>query len=326
MREEVSDSDLLRVAYDDERLRRELCRSSGKEWPQLLGALKSGPTHPSADSAIEWIKQLVYESRDTVATLTAKQDCGEYAICIYGFDQLCSIRALDFGQQGPFLSHDDAINFALDNWSEFLVSNEVELHRFPSSRAAVRALAAKEKRKAKKAPLVRYKLDFHEYSKVGRDKYYRYPRRPSEEGPPLSGSQLANSLVNYVGTISSELIEQLNATGWDEVISKVNRIAAQRKKQYEMAGAKNRAAFTNEVCKFFRAFLKGKDSNDPDTLDAAARAWVWRDFNIPENHPDYEDHAGAIQRHARQRHYGALNAYLAERSRKSIRRSPGVGI
>ena len=309
MEQEISDSDLLRVAYDDELFRKQLRLESGKEWPQLMAALKSGPEHPSAKSAVEWIKEIVNESRDEIATMIAKQDFGEYRIFIFGFDQLCSIWVPDFGTHGPFLSHDDAISFAEGEWSEFLTSNEVTLHRLPASRSADKTAKARARRAVKTTPLVRYRLEYYEYSRVGVDKYFRHPRRQSEIGPPISGSQLAESLVSYVGGISEELRGQLQATGWDQLISKIDRVVERKRKTYEAEIVKSNAGFTKVVVKFFDKFLDGRDNKDVNLLDAAARAWVWRGFDLAKDHPEYEDRAGAIQRHARQRYYEALNAY-----------------
>jgi len=309
MEEETSDSELLRVAYDDELLRKELRRQSGKEWPQLLAALKSGHEHPSSKSAVEWIKQILDECRNEITTMIAKQDFGEYPICIFGFDQLCSIWIPEFGTRGPFLSHDEAIKYAQSAWSEFLTSDEVTLHRFPASRSANKAAKARARRAVKKTLPVRYRLEHHEYSRVGIDKYLRHPRRQSEIGPPISGSQLAESLVSKIGEISEELRGQIEATGWSQLISKIDRVAAHKRKKYEAEISKSNAALNKAVVKFFNEFLDGQDKNDAKLLDAAASAWVWRDFNLAEDHPDYEDRAGAVQRYARQRHYEALNAY-----------------
>jgi hypothetical protein len=310
MNQEISDTDLLRVAYDDELFRKELRRQSGKEWRQLLAALKSGTEHPSAKVAVEWIKQIVDESRDEIATFIAKQDFGEYPICVFGFDQLCSIWVPEFDSHGPFLSHDDAIGFVQSEWSEFLISDEVTLNRFPGSRSADKAAMARARRAVKKTPLVRYHLEHHEYSRVGTDKYLRHPRRQSEVGPPISGTQLAGLLVTKNGGISEELRGQLQATGWDQLISKIDRVVERKRKKYEAETAKSNAAFTKAVVKFFDEFLDGRDNKDANLLDAAARAWVWRGFDLAEDHPDYEDRAGGIQRYARQRHYEALHSYI----------------
>ena len=325
MDQETSDSELLRVAYDDELCRKELRRQSGKEWPQLLAALKSGHEHPSAASAIEWIKQIVDECRNEITTMIAKQDFGEYPICIFGFDQLCSIWVPEFGTRGPFLSHDEAIKYAQSAWSEFLTSDEVTLHRFPASRSADKAAKARARRAVKKTLPVRYRLEHHEYSRVGVDKYLRHPRRQSEIGPPLSGNQLAESLVSKIGEISEQLRGQLQATGWSHVVSKVDRIAVQKRKKYEADNEKSYAAVTKAVVKFFDEFLDGQDKNDAILLDSAASAWVWRGFDLAEDHPDYEDRAGAIQRYARQRHYEALNAYRESKQKLSVKKRISSG-
>ena len=313
MNDEISNSELLRVAYDDELLRKELRRQSGKEWPQLLAALKSGPKHPSAELAVGWIKQIVGESREKIATLIAEQDCGEYLIYIFGFDQICSIWVPEFGSQGPFLSHDDAINFALDSWSEFLTSDEIELHRGPSSRAEVKAAKERAKRDANKAPVVKFRIDFYEYSKVGRNKYYRHPRRIYEQAPPFTAHQLASSLVNKIGSNSKELMAQIVATGWDDLILQFNRVSEKRIKKYQMDAAKGRALFAKSIVKFFDNFLQGKNNRDAEALDSAAHAWVWRNLTVTKDHPEYEDRAGAIQRYGRQMHREALGAYLTEK-------------
>jgi len=309
MKQEFSDADLLRVAYDDELFMKQLRVQSGKEWPQLLAALKSGPEHPSAKSAVEWITQIVNESRYEIATMVAQQDFGEYQIYVYGFDQLCSIWAPEFDTYGPFLSHDDAISFAKDEWSEFLKSNEVMLHRPTTSRSAAKSKKAIPKGTIRSKPLVRFRLETHEYSRVAADKYLRHPSRQSEITPPISGTQLAESLVSKFGEFSNELKSQLEATGWQDLISKIDRIAKRKRKKFDVEIAKSNATFTKEVVKFFNEFLDGRDNKDANLLDAAARAWVWRGFDLAKDHPDYEDRAGAIQRYARQRHYEALNAY-----------------
>ena len=309
MKQEISDSDLLRVASDDERFMKQLHLQSGKEWPQLLAALKSGPTHPSAKSAVEWITQIVNESRDEIATMVAKQDLGEYQIYVYGFDELCSIWAPEFDTQGPFLSHDDAISFAKDEWSEFLKSDEVVLHRVTNSRSAAKSEKAKARGANKSTPTVQFRLESHEYSRVGVDQYLRHPNQQSEIASPISGTQLAESLVSKFGELSKEIKSQLEATGWQDLIFKIDRIAKRKRKKYDTEIAKSNAAFTKEVVKFFNEFLGGRDNKDANLLDAAARAWVWRGFDLAEDHPDYEDRAGAIQRYARQRHYEALKAY-----------------
>lgn len=317
MRNDHSDADLLRVAYDDERLRKELCRSVGKEWPQIRTALKLGPSHPAAESAVDWIKQILHESRDSIATLTAKGDHGEYPICVFGFDQLCTVWVPEFDQQGLFLSHDDAIDYACNTWSEFLTDDAVLLDRFPASRAADQRAKKRAKVKALQTPLARFPIETHEYSKVGRDKYLRHPRRQYEVGPPFTGNQLAQSLVNVIGSNLVDLQKQLKATGWEDLILKVERIAAQRMKRHETEEAKGRAQFTKAVVKFFDNFLQDKNSTDAALLDAAAHAWVWKGFDLDENHPDYEDRAGGILRYARQLHYEALNAYLAAKSKNN---------
>ncbi len=309
MKQEFSDADLLRVAYDDELFLKQLRIQSGKEWPQLLAALKSGPAHPSAKSAVEWITQIVNESRYEIATMVAQQDFGEYQIYVYGFDQLCSIWAPEFDTQGPFLSHYDAISFAKDEWSEFLKSNEVMLHRATTSRSAAKSEKARARGAIKSAPSVRFRLESHEFSRVGFDKYLRHPNRQSEITPPISGTQLAESLVSKFGELSKELKSQLEATGWEELIPKIDRIAKRKRKKYDVEIAKSNAAFTKEIVKFFNEFLDGRDNKDANLLDAAALAWVWRGFDLAEDHPDYEDRAGAIQRYARQKHYEALNVY-----------------
>jgi hypothetical protein len=309
MKQEISDADLLRVAYDDELFLKQLRVQSGKEWPQLLAALKSGPEHPSAKSAVEWITQIVNESRYEIATMDAQQDFGEYQIYVYGFDQLCSIWAPEFDTQGPFLSHDDAISFAKDEWSEFLKNDEVMLHRATNSRSAAKSEKAKARGAIKSTPSVQFSLESHKYSRVGADKYLRHPNRQSEIASPISGTQLAESLVSKFGGLSKELKSQIEATGWQELINKIDRIAKRKRKKYDIEIAKSNAAFTKEVVKFFNEFLDGRDNKDANLLDAAARAWVWRGFDLAEDHPDYEDRAGAIQRSARQRHHEAINAY-----------------
>ena len=310
MEQQISNSELLRVAYDDELLRKELRRQSGKLWPQILSAMKSGSEHPSAKVAVEWIKQIVDESKDLIASMLAKQDLGEYPIHVNGFDQLCSIWAPDFGTSGPFLSHEDAINFAQDLWSEFLTNDEVTLYRFPSSRFADKAAMARARIEIKNKSLERYSLLHHEYSRVGDDRYLRHPRRQSEKGPPISGSQLAESLVPQTGKINDELLGQLKATGWDQLILKIERVAKRRIKKYRVEEAKKNASFTKAVVAFFDHFLGGRDNTDSKLLEAAALAWVWRDFDLTEDHPEYEDRIGVIQRYARQKQFEALNAYI----------------
>jgi hypothetical protein len=309
MKQEISEYDLLRVASEDERFMKQMNLQSGKEWPHLLAALNSGTAHPSAKSAVKWITQIVNESRDEIATIVAKQDLGEYQIYVYGFDQLCSIWAPEFDTQGPFLSHDDAISFAKERWSEFLKNDEVILHRATNSRSAAKYEKAKARDTIKSTLPIKFRLESHEYSRVGVDKYLRHPKRQSEIASPISATQLAETLLSKFGGLSKEIKSKLEATGWQELISKIDRIAKRKRKQYDLEIAKLNAAFTKEVVKFFNDFLDGRDNKDAKLLDEAASAWVWRGFDLAEDHPEYEDRAGAIQRYARQRHNEALNAY-----------------
>lgn len=311
MRNDIPEAELLKVAFDDELFRQELQARSGKDWPQLLAALKTGTTHPKAQHALAWIDQLVSESCETIATLRAAQDFGAYGIEVYGFDQLCRVWAPDFGETGPFLSHDDAISFAQDEWSEFLTGDGVARERFPKSRAADRAEAAKAKREAKKVPLPRYRLNDLDYSKIGVNTYRPYPRQWGQSCTPLTGNQLAETLIKDIGDLPQSLRQQLQATGWESLIAKVERVAKRKKKRFQAQEAREEARFTKAVVKFFDRFLAGRDGSDDKLLDAAAREWVWRDFDLDENHPHYEDRVGAIQRYARQLHYQALNAYVA---------------
>jgi hypothetical protein len=57
--------------------------------------------------------------------LIAEQDFGEYPITIFGFDQLCMVWAPGYGETGPYLSHDEAIDYAMSNWSHLLWSLSV---------------------------------------------------------------------------------------------------------------------------------------------------------------------------------------------------------
>lgn len=311
MRNHIPEAELLKVAFDDELFRQELQARSGKEWPQLLAALKTGTTHPKAQDALAWINQLVSESCETIATLTAAQDFGAYHIEVFGFDQLCRVWAPDFGETGPFLSHDDAISFAQDEWSEFLTGEGVALERFPKSRAADRTAAKKAKREAKKIPLVRYPLDDCDYSKIGASTYLPHPRHRGQSSTPITGRQLADALTDECGDLSDELLQQLKATGWKKLIAQVERVAKRKQEKVEAQEARDEASFTRAVVKFFDKFLARRNNKDEDLLDAAARAWVWRDFDLDESHPHYEDRAGGIQRYAGQLHREALSAYRA---------------
>jgi hypothetical protein len=311
MSDGFTDAELLKVAFDDERLRKELRSSSGTEWSQILEALKVGDCHPNAKNTVEWIKQLARESRDTIATLTASQDHGPYEIDVFGFDQICTVWAPEYGQSHLFLSHEDAISFVLDEWSEFLVNEDVALRRLPASRSANRPSKGGKNLAIKEIIPIRHQLEHHEYSRVSTDKYYRHPQRQSEEGPPISGSQLADSLVNEDGEISAELRKQLNATGWAQLLEKVEVVAKRKRKKSEAESKKENGKFTRAVVKFFNGYLRGKEGNKAELLDAAARAWVWRGLDLDQSHPDYEDQVGAIQRYARQEHYLALKAYLS---------------
>ncbi len=260
------------------------------------------------------------ECRDEIATLVAEQDFGAYPITVFGFDQLCMVWAPEYGETGPFRSHDDAIDFAMSNWSEFLVEDSLKVLRPPASRSGDTTVkAAASLPPAPPKPIqARFRIGLHEYSRLSPQEYLRYRRSFHGSDEMLSSTELAHNLTSEWEDVPDEIQQQVRAAGWDGLL--IQMVALSRLKQPARVEAENEleSNLTKQVAVFIDDHIAGRVDTDGNLLKAAALAWAWRGLDDPaisEDDPLYEDTIGARSRQARPRYFEALNLYAeAKRS------------
>ena len=321
MRYTTSPAELLETARDDERFRQELAAQAKQDYPALIAAIEAGPEHPFAAKALDWIANLVNDCRDEIATLVAKQDFGAYSITVYGFDQLCIVCAPDYGGTGPYLSHDDAIDFAMSNWGEFLVEDSLKVFREPASRSleAAAKTAAPSPPAPPKPKQARFRIGAHEYSRINPEKYLRYRSSFHGSDELLSSTELAHNLTSEWEDVPDAIQQQVRAAGWDDLL--VQMVALSRFKQSLRVEAETsyETAISKQIVAFIDEHIAGRKDDDGKLLQAAALAWAWRGLDDPaisEDDPLYEDTMGARSRQARPRYFEALNLYAKAKESK----------
>ncbi len=294
-------AELLEAALDDELFRQELAAQAEQNYPSLIATIEAGPEHPSAKQALDWITCLVGECRDEIATLIAEQDFGEHPITIFGFDQRCMVWAAEYGENGPYLSHDEAIDYAISNWGEFLVEDSLKVFRLPASRsgdAAVRAAASLPPLPPKPIQ-ARFRIGMHEYSRLSPQEYLRDRRSFHGSDEMLSSTELAHNLTSEWEYVPAEIQQQVRAAGWDGLL--IQMVALSRLKQPARVEAENEleSNLTKQVVVFIDDHIAGRVDTDGNLLNAAALAWAWRGLDDPaiiEDDPLYEDTIGARSR------------------------------
>jgi len=314
MRYTTSPAELLETARDDERFRQKLAVQAQQDYPSLITAIEAGPEHPFAAEALDWIANLVNECRDEIATLVAEQDDGAYPITVFGFDQLCMVWVPQYDDTGPFLSHGDAIHFAMSNWGEFLVEDSLKVFRKPASRS--RDAAAKTAASLPPAPpkpvQARFRIGAHEYSRISPETYLRYRKSFHGSDEMLSSTELADNLTSEWKDVPDGIQQQVRAAGWDDLL--VVMVALSRVKQSLRVEAETsyETAITEQIVAFIDDHIAGRNDDNGELLKAAALAWAWRGLDDPaisEDDPLYEDTMGARSRQARPRYFEALNLY-----------------